>query len=417
MPYITRDIESKLKEAAKQFASITIYGPRQVGKSTVIKRLFHDVPSISMDNMELRNYALKDPSGFVKSLETPILIDEIQKAPELLEGIKEIIDKKKLEWLEKGEDVKLLYILSGSNQFELQEAISESLAGRTCVFNLSSLSYNEIAGRGSHAPFSPSLDVLKSKAAKLGETRSRREIFSSIFLGGMPEYIDRSLSRDMFFSSYLSTYLEKDVRKLVEADKITVFLDFMKYVALRSACQINYSEIARSVGIDARTVKSWLSILETSGIIKQITPYYKNLSDRITKANKLYFMDTGLCAYLCGIPSSEILERSAFAGAFYETYVVSEIIKSFYNGYKSTDCIYYYRDKDQKEVDLVIEEFDSVYPIEIKKGVGTVSSKKSFSVLSKYGKKVNVGLVIDSSEKLMRLNDEAYICPIDMIGL
>ncbi|MDO5330061.1 MAG: ATP-binding protein [Bacillota bacterium] len=417
MPYITRDIENKLKEAAKQFASITIYGPRQVGKSTVVKRLFHDVPSISMDNLELRNYALKDPSGFVRSLETPILIDEIQKAPELLEGIKEIIDKKKLEWLEQGEDVKLLYILSGSNQFELQEAISESLAGRTCVFNLSSLSYNEIVRRGSSAPFSPSIEVLQRKAANLGETRSRREIFSSIFLGGMPEYIDRSPDRDMFFSSYISTYLEKDVRKLVEADKITVFLDFMKYVALRSACQINFSEIARSIGIDARTVKSWLSILETSGIIKQITPYYKNLSDRITKANKLYFMDTGLCAYLCGIPSSEILERSAFAGAFYETYVVSEIIKSFYNGYKSADCIYYYRDKDQKEVDLVIEEFDSVYPIEIKKGVGSVSSKKNFSFLNKYGKKVNVGLVIDSSERLMRLNDEAYICPIDTIGL
>lgn len=417
MSYIKRNVEAKLLEASKQFASITIYGPRQVGKSTVVKQLFGDIPSYSMDKLSLRNVALKDPEAFIKDLDTPVIIDEIQKAPQLLEAIKEVIDKKKAEWLEKDEPTQLLYVLSGSNQFELQQAISESLSGRTCVFDLSSLSYNEIKGRASFSFFDPEITSLKEKAKHLGETRSRKKIFEDIYRGGMPEYVDKGLDRDMFFSSYITTYLEKDVRKLVSADKITIFLDFMKYIALRTACQIEYSEIGRSVGIDSRTAKSWVSILETSGIVKLIHPYCKNKSDRIVKSSKLYFMDTGLCAYLCDMPSSEILERSTFAGAFYETYVVSEIIKSYYNGYKNSDVIHYYRDIDKKEVDLIVELFDSIYPIEIKKGIGNVAHKKSFSFLSKYGKKVNTGLVIDSSSLLLPLNEEAYICPIDLIGL
>ena len=194
-------------------------------------------------------------------------------------------------------------------------------------------------------------------------------------------------------------------------------MNFMKYIALRTSCQLDYSEISKSIGIDVRTTKSWISILETSGIIKLLQPYAKNMSDRIIKTPKLYFMDTGLCAYLCGMPSADILEKSTFAGAFYETYVISEIIKSYYNNYKDTSNIYYYRDKDQYEVDLIIEEFDSIYPIEIKKGINPVSSNKKFKVLEKYKKKVNIGLVIDSSNKVFPINDEVYYCPIDIIGL
>lgn len=221
----------------------------------------------------------------------------------------------------------------------------------------------------------------------------------------------------MFIQSHVSAYIEKDVRKFIAQDKEIIFLNFMKYVSLRTGCQIDYSEISRSVGIDARTVKGWLSVLETSGIIKMIQPYCSNISDRIIKSSKLYFLDTGLCAYLCGIPSAEILERSAFAGAFYETYVVSEIIKSFDNSYRDTRDIYYYRDKDQKEVDIIIDSFDSIYPIEIKKGINPVSCSKKFTLLKKYKKQVNIGLVIDSSGKVFPINDEVYYCPIDIIGL
>lgn len=416
--YIKRNIENKLIEASKQFASITIYGSRQVGKSTLIQHLFPTIPYVTLDDIEIRDYAIRDPKGFIKYYSSPLVIDEIQKAPQLLEYIKIEIDNMKKKFLSNNEPLKFLYILSGSNQFELQEAITESLAGRTCVFNLSSLSYNEIKGRKTSSYFNPSIDNLRDKEQLLnGNYRSRKEIFEDIFVGGMPEYISLQLNRDMFFKSYITTYIEKDVKRIISAVKETTFMNFMKYVALRTACQIDYTEISRSIGIDARTVKGWISILETSGIIKVIQPYASNISDRIIKTPKLYFMDTGLCAYLCGIPSADILEKSAFAGAFYETYVISEIIKSFYNAYKKVDDIYYYRDKDQHEVDLIIDSFASIYPIEIKKGINPVSHTKKFTILKKYKKRINTGLVIDSSNKVFPINDEVYYCPIDIIGL
>ncbi len=416
--YLKRDIEEKILEAAKHFASITIYGPRQVGKSTLIERLFPDVKYISLDDISVKDFALRDPKGFLKYYGTPLIIDEIQKAPALSQYIKIEIDEMKRKCLMNGEQISLLYILSGSNQFELQEAVTESLAGRTCIFNLSSLSYNEIKGRSSHSSFNPELDVLRSKETFLnGDCRSRKTIFEDIMIGGMPEYVVSNLDRDMFFKSYITTYIEKDVRKIVSAEKETTFMNFMKCVALRSGCQLDYAEISRSVGIDARTVKSWISILNTSGIIVLLQPYAANLSDRVIKNPKLYFMDTGLCAYLCGMPSASILEKSTFAGAFYETYVISEIIKSYFNGYKDISNIYYYRDKDQHEVDLIIEGFDSIHPIEIKKGINPVSSRKKFTVLKKYKKSVKTGLVIDSSDQISPINEEVYYCPLDIIGI
>lgn len=415
--YIKRNIENKILEASKQFASITIYGPRQVGKSTLATNLFPDFNYVTLDDIEIKDYALKDPKGFLKYYKAPLIIDEIQKAPQLLDYIKIEIDQYKFSCLKNNEKIKLLYVISGSNQYELQQAITESLSGRTCIFNLASLSYNEIKQRTSFSYFNPDINILKDKTNYVNEYRSRREIFEDILKGGMPEYIISNIDRDMFFKSYISTYIEKDVKKIISASNETTFMNFMKYVALRTACMIDYAEISRSVGIDARTVKNWLSILETSGIIKILHPYAANLSDRVIKTPKLYFVDTGLCAYLCGMPSAEILEKSAFAGPFYETYVVSEIIKSYYNSYKNVDDIYYYRDKDQHEIDLIIESYDSIYPIEVKKGINRVGYNKNFNVLKKYNKKINVGLIIDSSDKVFPINDEVYYCPIDIIGL
>ena len=416
--YIKRDIEEKIIEASQQFASITVYGSRQVGKSTLIEKIFPKIEYVTLDDIEVRSYAISNPKEFLKYYGKPLIIDEIQKAPKLLEYIKIEIDEMKKNCLMNNEKIKLLYILSGSNQFELQEAITESLAGRTCVFNLASLSYNEIKQRTSHSSFNPDIAILREKERSLNnEYRSRKKIFEDIMIGGMPDYVVNKVNRDMFFKSYITTYIEKDVRKVISADKETTFVNFMKYVALRTGCQLDCVEISRSIGIDARTVKSWIAILETSGIIKLLQPYTKNVSDRIVKTPKLYFMDTGLCAYLCGMPSAEILEKSAFAGAFYETYVVSEIIKSYYNNYKDTSNLYYYRDRDQYEVDLIIEDYDSIYPIEIKKGINPVSNNKNFKVLEKYKKNINIGLVIDSSNKVFPINDKVYYCPIDIIGL
>ena len=417
---INRNIEELILKCSKEFVCITLYGARQVGKSTVLDMVFEDKYSkVTLDDTANKNLAKRNPKLFLENYGWPLIIDEIQKAPELLSEIKIIIDKQKAYWNKNNLPYELMYILTGSSQFELQEAVSESLAGRTAILNMSSLSYNEINNNKAHGAFDPNIEVLKIKEKTYKPIyRTRKTIFEDIFKGGMPEYIARNSDRDVFFSSYINTYLEKDIRKLVSADNETTFLRFLEYIALRTACQIDYADIANAIGIDSRTVKKWISILRTSGIIVLLEPYMKNVSDRIIKASKLYFMDTGLCAYLCKWPTAEMLEKGIMSGAFYETYVVSEIIKSYYNANSLFSLpIYYYRDRDQKEVDLIVENIEGIYPIEIKKGVNPVSYKKNFSFLNKYNKPILKGLVIDSCEKIMPINETIYYCPISLIGL
>lgn len=417
--YINRALEKQIINASKEFACITIYGARQTGKSTMVRHLFNDnFNYVTFDDLSIRDYAIRDPKGFLDFYKFPLVIDEIQKAPSILSYIKIIIDNHKNQCLKEDKPIKLLYILTGSNQFELQEAISDSLAGRTAIFNMTSFSFAEKYNYYEQSYFDPNINVLLEKERKNHKHRSRKEIFEDIYNGGMPEYILNNINREIFYNSYVTTYIEKDVKKVISASKETIFLNFMEYIALRTANQIDYADISRNIGIDSRTVKEWLSILETSGIIKLLHPYMANVSDRIIKKPKIYFLDTGLCSYLAHIPTAEILEKSAFSGAFYETYVVSEIIKSYYNDSKDYKReIYYYRDKDQKEVDLIIETFEGIYPIEIKKGINRVSPKKNFIFLQKYNKRILNGLIIDSCEKIMPLNNDIYYCPVSLIGL
>lgn len=416
--YIKRTIEPEMLEAAKEFACLTIYGARQVGKSTVVSHLFNDFRRITLDDLSIREYAINDPKGFLDFYGCPLIIDEIQKAPSLLSYIKIKIDEYKERCLNNNEKPKLIYVLTGSNQFELQEAISESLAGRTAILNMCSLSFGEIYGYDYSGPFNPDLVVLREKEKKEHTYRSRKEIFEDIFQGGMPELVTLKPNRDRYFASYVSTYIERDVKKVINSSKETAFLSFMQYIALRTANQIDYTDISRNVGIDVRTVKEWISILETSGIVKMLFPYMAHVSASIIKAPKLYFLDTGLCAYLARIPSAELLEKSVFAAPFYETYVVSEILKTYLASSKDYKKeIYYYRDKEQKEIDLVIDSFDGLYPIEIKKGINPVSSKKNFNVLKKFNKPILKGLVIDSCEKITPINQNVFYCPISLIGL
>ena len=417
--YINRALENQIKKASNEFACITIYGARQTGKSTMVRHLYGDEFNyVTFDDLSIRDYAIRDPKGFLDFYKFPLVIDEIQKAPSILSYIKIIIDNYKNQCLKENRPLKLLYILTGSNQFELQEAISESLAGRTAVFNMTSFSFAERFEYEQQSYFNPNIELLLKKEKYNHKHRSRKEIFEDIYNGGMPEYVLNNIDRERYYNSYVTTYIEKDVKKVISASKETIFLNFMEYIALRTANQIDYADISRNIGIDSRTVKEWLSILETSGIIKLLQPYLSNISDRIIKKPKIYFLDTGLCSYLAHIPTAEILEKSAFSGAFYETYVISEIIKSYYNNSKNYKReIYYYRDKDQKEVDLIIETFEGIYPIEIKKGINSVSPKKNFNFLQKYNKKILNGLIIDSCEKIVPLNDVIYYCPISLIGL
>ena len=376
-----------------------------------------------MDDLDLRSKAKNNAKTFLESYSLPLCIDEIQKAPELLEEIKIVIDKYKEKWLFESKPNELLFILTGSNQIDLRKKVGDSLAGRTAILNLSSLSHAEIANYPLKDEFNPDIDVLKKKEnEKLSVYRSRKQIFEDIYRGGMPEYIASNIDRNSFFSSYVQTYLEKDVSSLINPNNIPTFLRFMQYIALRTGCTLDYNDVAKNIGVDSKTIKSWINILITTKIIFLLEPYAKNLSNRIVKTPVLHFFDTGLCAYLGRWPNAESIENGPLNGRFYETYVVSEILKSFYNkGYNpelmNEKQIYFYRDRDNKEVDLIIETIDGIYPIEIKKGIKPSSPDKSFSVLNKFGKKVFSGIVIDSKDKIFKLNDNAYEIPIELIGL
>lgn len=415
--YIKRYVEPTITEAAKSFPCIVIYGPRQVGKSTTINMLFGDkIPMVTLDDADDRNLALNNPRLFLERYGWPVIIDEIQKAPNLLDEIKIKIDEQRLIWMRNNEKRQLMYILTGSNRFELQEGISDSLAGRCGIIEMLSLSQAE-KYNAPNKLFSPKIDELLTYVRNSNIAyRTRSTIYQDIFNGGMPDIFTGVSQRDIYFKAYVDTYIEKDVRKLIAASSEMQFRNFITIVALRTAQELHYDEIARNVGVDVRTCKKWISILETSGIIYLLQPYMANISNRIIKAPKLYFLDTGLCAYLCKWPNAEMLENCAMSGPFFETYIVSELIKNFYaHGQAPKDFLFYYRDTDQKEIDLLYVDGVNIYPIEIKQGITPKKATKNFGVLDKYHLNVANGLVIDSCDKIRPINELCYYIPIYLL--
>lgn len=417
--YIKRNYEKTISAVSESFPCIVVYGPRQVGKSTVIDHLFGDgFRKVTLDDGEDRALAIQNPKRFLELNPWPVIIDEIQKAPNLLDEIKKKIDEQRLLWLKNGERRRLMFILTGSNRFELQEGISESLAGRCGVIEMSSFSMAEKTGKEG-LPFDPDIDNLIRRERELpGTYRTRPEIFGEIFQGGMPDIVTGESERTAYFRSYLNTYIEKDVRKLINADMELQFRNFLSLLALRTAQELHYDVLANSVGIDTRTCKRWISILETSGIVFLLQPYMPNMSSRIIKAPKLYFMDTGLCAYLCRWPNAEMLESCAMDGAFFETFVVSEMVKNHYaNNIDPKGYLFYYRDIDQKEIDVLFVRRNEIYPIEIKKGTSPKNPARNFGVLSKYGMEIKPGLIIDSCDRIRPANGISYYYPVSLIGL
>lgn len=414
--YYHRQLEDKIMEIAEEYACITLYGARQTGKSTMVRNLFPNYEYVTLDESRERLLALEDAVLFLTAHRVPLIIDEIQKAPQLMEAIKINIDNEKLDAMNEGRKPRLMYVLTGSNTHEIREKTSETLAGRTAIIEVNSFSETEkLKIKGSE--FVPDYELLKSKQERLN-SKNRFEIFEEIILGGMPEYWINRPGRDTFFESYISTYIEKDVSRMINVGKLDDFRRFMKIIALRTSQQLDYTEIGNAVGIDSRTVKNWISILESSGIIMILQPYVNNLAKRIIKTPKLYFMDTGLCAYLCGWSDSKMLEASSMGGAFFETYVVSEIVKSIRNAGKRIEySLYYYRDRDQKEVDLIYIRNQTIYPIEIKKGIGKDKADKNFKILEQYKMPISKGLIIDTSDRIFPLNKDTYYCPVGMIGL
>ena len=415
--YFHRSIEKTIEEVGRSFPCIVIYGSRQVGKSTTIDHLYGEkYQKVTLDDMDDRLLAQSNPRLFLETYQWPLIIDEIQKAPGLLDEIKKVIDEQRLKWMKEDAPRQLMYILTGSNRFELQQGISDSLAGRCGVIDMASFSRMEKQKLEENC-FSPEISFwMKLQNSKKIPYHTRAEIFETIFQGGMPDVVSGAAERNAFFKSYVSTYIEKDVRKLINASNELQFRNFISIAALRTAQELHYDEIAGSVGIDVRTCKRWISILETSGIIFLLQPYMANVSNRIIKAPKIYFMDTGLCAWLCKWPNAEMLSNSAMNGAFFETYVVSEIVKNAYAfNLDPHDFLYYYRDTDMKEIDLLYVIRDQIYPIEIKAGILPVHAAKNFSVLDKYKMKIENGLIICNTDKIRPINEKVYQVPVYLL--
>ena len=412
--YIKRVIEKTIKKMVNEFPVIVISGARQVGKLTMLQMIKEDnMNYVTLDDLDARNLALSDPKYFLEQYSYPLLIDEIQYAPNLLPYIKMIVDDEKFKALKNNTEVKSLFWLTGSQQFKVMKDVSESLAGRVGVLNLYSLSNSEIKGY-ERLLFTPKLDELK-KNENIVHCDSK-EIFERIYNGGMPSIATGAIERNNYFSSYINTYIERDVKQLLNVGKTIEFYNFMQYIAVRTAQELNYSTIAKEIGVDSKTIKNWISILESSGIIYLLQPFSSNLSNRIIKAPKLYFMDTGLCSYLAKYPNPETLEIGALSGAIFETFVVSEIIKNITShGLDPKMNLYYYRDKDQKEVDLLYIEGDTIYPIEIKKGISPNNPDKNFAVLSKYSNDIATGIVICMTQKLQPINRNCWLCPVPLL--
>lgn len=412
--YIKRNIENTIKKVSSEFPVIVLTGARQVGKSTMLQIIKgNNMNYVTLDDLDARNLALNDPKYFLEQYSYPLLIDEIQYAPNLLSFIKIIVDEERLKNLKNNETNKPVFWLTGSQQFKVMKDVSETLAGRIGVLNLYSLSLSEILNYDSFV-FNPSIVTLKNKTIK--SKVDTKKIFEIIYNGGMPSIVTKTIERNDYFSSYINTYIERDVKQLLNVGKTIEFYNFMQYIAVRTAQEVNYATIANEIGVDSKTIKNWISILESSGIIYLLQPYYSNLSNRIIKSPKLYFMDTGLCSYLAKYPNAETLEVGALGGAIFETFVVSEIIKNLTShGVDPKMHLYYYRDKDQKEIDLIYAEADTLYPIEIKKGISPNHPDKHFEVLKKYSDNVLTGLVFCMSPKLQPINKNCWLVPIEYI--
>ena len=420
MPYINRAIQDILKNRFETAKSVAISGTRQVGKTTMTKHIYADIKRINLKNVVLYNNAKEDPQGFLENFERPLFIDEIQKVPELIDAAKEILDDV---------ETKSNYIFSGSQKWELMKGLSESLAGMVSILELGTLSLREINNITFNIPFIPTLDYINKREKTI---KKYENIWEIIHRGGYPELYDEN-PRDWeeYYSSYVSTYIERDVYEITKIKDYNLFYRFMVSVAARTGNMLDYSSISKDIGVSVETIRSWISVLEKTDIIYLLEPYYNSHLSRAIKTPKIYFRDTGLAAYLTSWLTKETLENGAMNGAFFETFVINEIIKSYINAGKNyKKRIYYYRGKDkakkkvdgqdifeENEIDLIIEENGFLYPIEIKKTSNPKSDMASaFDVLDKdVDKKRGTGVIICRGEYKLKLRDNLYALPIEYI--
>ena len=418
--YIHRTIELKLEEMYGNFPSILVTGARQSGKSTVLqylaKKKNQNINEVSLDDLNERLKAQEDPEGFLREHGIPLVIDEFQYAPNLLSYIKiKIDDARKNEMFGDGTSVGTLYYLTGSQVFETMENITESLAGRVGIIDLYPLSTREINGLKEDI-FIPDINIIKAKTPLKYEYMEN--IFERIFKGSYPElYKNKNITLEAYFSSYLRTYVERDVRKIVNIQDEPKFIKFISSLAARTGQEFNASDIAKDVGIDSETISKWTGILCNTYIIFLLQPHMNNNVSRIIKRPKIYFMDTGLACYLTGYVSSETLQKSSYSGQIFETYIISEIIKSYTNNQRDPKKhLYYYRDNNGKEIDLLVIHEDNIYPVEIKKNANPgKDSIKNFNVIEKFEMKSPNGIVLCITKDIHLIDDKNYMVPIEYI--
>lgn len=405
--YIQRAIEPSIRAIAQTFPVLLVTGPRQAGKTTLLKHIAEKGRNyVTLDDPLQRRLAIEEPELFLERFEAPVIIDEIQYAPGLLSYIKMRADR---------DGAKGAYWLTGSQMFHLMQNASESLAGRVGIVHLLGLSQAEISGRPS-VPFLPTKAILSAKR-KAAERGNLAEVFAAIHRGSLPALHAGKNRPDIeqYYSSYVQTYLQRDIKDLSQVGDELAFLRFLTAVAARTGQMLQYSDLARDVGISPPTAKQWLSLLITSGIVTLVEPWYSNTLTRMIKAPKLYFLDTGLAAYLTRWTTPEALEAGAMSGAFFETFVVSEIMKSWLNAGKKPP-VYYYRDKDRNEIDLILEADGKLHPVEIKKSANPGKDAiAAFRVLSDAGKSVGQGGVVCCATEYLPLDAENSIVPWWMV--
>ena len=408
--YITRHMEKPVMELNEQYPVLLLTGPRQVGKTTMLEHLIEvegkGRKKVSLDDLTLRELAKTDPKMFFQLYQPPLLIDEVQYAPDLFPYIKIMVDERH----QPGD-----FWLTGSQLFKMMEGVQESLAGRVALLHLSPLSQSEIMKRPPEPPFSLELPLL-SERQNGRQMLNTPEVFQRIHQGGMPALVTGTYSNaSIFYSSYIDTYMERDVRRLSNDIDSLKFLRFLRSVAARTSQQVNYKGIADDAEIDQTTAKNWLHVLEALGIISLLEPYSNNVLKRTVSTPKLYFYDSGIVCYLTRWSSPETAMEGAMSGALLENYTVAEIIKTYQNAGQEP-FLYYYRDKDAREIDLILERDGKLFPIEIKKMASPPKKlTKVFDLIDKSPLQRGTGAILCMADQLGAFDQNNLIVPISLI--
>lgn len=417
--YINRAMESVIEKCEQNFKAILVTGPRQVGKSTVLCHLYQDRKYITFDDPVLLSETKAEPGLFFRNNKPPMILDEVQYIPELFPYIKMECDKTN----EKGK-----FCLTGSQQYHLMKNVSESLAGRIGILELAGLSMREMTKQKFHMPFIPTEEYIEKREK---EYQHIEDIWSMIHRGGYPALLDENLDWQIFYSSYIQTYIERDINELGNVKDKLKFTQFLTAMAARTGQMLNYSSVAEQIEVSVNTIKEWTLLLEASGIIYIMQPFSNSALNRAIKTPKIYFRDTGLVCFLTKYRTPETAMNGAMAGELFETFVVSEILKSFSNaGIDYRMNVSYYRGKDKQrkvkdgkkiekelEIDLIIEQDDVLYPIEIKMSANPkLEMTNAFDVLDQIPKKKRgIGVILCMYESPLWLKENIVALPVEYI--